>query len=669
MTDGELMQSQRGCKLLMLGILVTNLVACQNSSKQWLKEGDAIRQTMQQNQAVANQTQTQVAETADADSAGNAKIYQGQPLSAKRVTQSRSNDAPKPVASGGDIFLSFADTPIADVVQMILGDQLGKKYTIQPNVTGSVSLSNQMGMNKSDLIPTLSALLDSVDAQLIETEGEYQVVAGAKKKRVFTGANLEIIPLRYISAEQFDKLIRNYQVSTSVIQQGNLIAVSGSKTKLAQVRKVAKSFDVNWLQGMSVAIFPVENASAASVKRELTALFGSQIDSKVASAIRVVPIERTNSLLVIAAQTDYLKMVGDWVKRLDQLGGNNQFYIYRVQNGKASDLAKLIEAMFGSPKQSQSELTEPQQPTIKISNTPNDLRVVADESSNSLIITGSPHYFKQVRQAMLELDSAPLQVLVEAKIMELTLSDDLKYGIEWYLQGSRANTQTTGSLDFGTRGLGVTAPGFSYVLERAGQVRAALNALAGDSRLKVLSSPSLMVLNNQTASILVGDEVPVPTRQVISNISPEAPTINEIEYRNTGILLTVTPRVNSGGMVTMDINQEVSSVTRNTVSQIDAPTIQQRQLNSTVSIQSGQTVVLGGLIREQQSLSDSGVPVLKNLPGVGKLFSTTNDNVLRTELVALITPRVINNRQDTESITREYSEKMLGLQPILLSEL
>lgn len=662
------MQIERGWKLLLIGFFVVNLAACQNSSKQWLKESEEIRQTMQ-GQTAEVPSQQSGADKAIAEQAAQAQVYAGQPLAAQQVMQSKTAASPKPVASGGDIFLNFADTPIADVVQMILGDQLGLDYTIQPNVSGNVSLSNQTGMNKSDLIPTLSALLSSVDAQLIKTEDQYQIIAGAKQKRVFAGGNLEIIPLRYISAEQFEKIIKSYQVSTSVIKQGNLIAVSGSKAKLAQVRKVAKSFDVNWLKGMSVAIFPVENASVTSVKREISALFGNQIDSKVASAVRVVTIERSNSLLVIAAQTDYLKMVGEWVKRLDHLGGDNQFYIYRVQNGKASDLAKLVEAMFGSPKQQQTELTNSRQPAIKISNAPTNLRVVADESSNSLIITGSPHYFKQIRQAMIELDSAPLQVLVEAKIMELTLSDDLKYGIEWYLQGSRANTQTTSSLDFGARGLGITAPGFSYVLERAGQVRAALNALAGDSRLKVLSSPSLMVLNNQTASILVGDEVPVPTRQVISNISPEAPTINEIEYRNTGILLTVTPRVNSGGMVTMDINQEVSSVTRNTVSQIDAPTIQQRQLNSTVSIQSGQTVVLGGLIREQQSLSDSGVPVLKSLPGVGKLFSTTNDNVLRTELVALITPRVINNRQDTESITREYSEKMLGLQPILLSEL
>jgi general secretion pathway protein D len=178
-----------------------------------------------------------------------------------------------------------------------------------------------------------------------------------------------------------------------------------------------------------------------------------------------------------------------------------------------------------------------------------------------------------------------------------------------------------------------------------------------------------MVLNNRTASILVGDEVPIPTRQAVSNISPDAPTVNEIEYRNTGILLTVSPRVNSGGMVTMDISQEVSSVVNNTSSQIDAPTIQQRQLNSTVSIRDGQTVVLGGLIREQTSNREAGVPLLKDIPAIGKLFSTTNNESKRTELIILITPRVIYNQQDTDAITKEYRQKMIGLRPIPLSEL
>lgn len=579
---------------------------------------------------------------------------------------------------GGDIVLNFRNIPIEEAVQMILGDQLGKDFSISPQVQGQVSLNNKEGLDHSDLVPILEALLSTVNARLVIEGSNYSIAPGAKNATPLSQSNLEIIPLRFIDAAEFAKLLDGYQVSATPIKNGNLLALNGSSNRIRQVRELARSVDINWLKGMSIGIFPVQNTSAATLRNELLELFGNKIDKEQAQALRIMAIDRSNSIMVIANQNEYIQMMGDWVKRLDKAGGesNQTFFIYRVQNGRAGDLAKLLESMFSSrfhrsDRQSSDDESYKNEQRISPQNASNNnFRVVADESTNSLIITGSPHYFKAVREAMKQLDSTPLQVLVEARIMELTLADDLKYGLEWYLNGSRGSASTSGGLNFRNIGaIGAVQPGFSYVVERAGEVRAALNGLADDSRLKVLSSPSLMVLNNRTASILVGDEVPIPTRQAVSNISPEAPTVNEIKYRNTGILLTVSPRVNSGGMVTMDISQEVSSVVNNTSSQIDAPTIQQRQLNSTVSIRNGQTVVLGGLIRDENSTRDAGVPLLKDIPGIGKLFSTTNNASKRTELVVLITPRVISNEKDTDAISNEYKEKMIGLRPIPLNQL
>jgi len=206
------------------------------------------------------------------------------------------------------------------------------------------------------------------------------------------------------------------------------------------------------------------------------------------------------------------------------------------------------------------------------------------------------------------------------------------------------------------------------VLRKADEVRLAINALAEDARINVLSSPALMVLNNQTASIRVGDEVPIPTRQSTSNIDPDAPTVNEIEYRNTGVLLAVTPRLNANGLITMDVDQEVSNVTETTTSDIDAPTFLQRHISSSIAINSGETVVLGGLIREQQSNNDSGIPVLHRLPGIGKLFGTTTRTTQRTELVVLITPRAVYEPKDLRAVTEEYQRKMMGLAPALTEQ-
>ncbi|MFT7528346.1 MAG: general secretion pathway protein D [Arenicella sp.] len=597
-----------------------------------------------------------------------ARIFHGEAISVPGL----GSNEPKSLQQSqiGDIILRFSNTPVRDVVRIVLGDYLEKSYTVADDVQGQVSLNNQNGVRKKDLLPILETLLSSVDARLTTNSNGYQIVSGALTSLPAGLTNLQLIPLRYIDAPEFVKVLDSLPVTAIAMTSGNLVAVSGTKQQIQQVQNLAKSFDVNWFKGVSVGLFPVKNTSAETIKSELLALLGQELEQDKASNIRLMAIQRSNNLMVIARQADLIEMTGDWIKRLDTVGGSNNehFFIYQVQNGRAADLALLLEKMFSGDQHRLEQDTPPgfEPKTEPQLHDNSAFRVIADDSTNSIIVTGGPQYYHVVRQAMKKLDIVPLQVLVEARIMELTLSDGLQYGLEWFLNGSRSSSKTSSSLDFGLAGMNAIQPGFSYIIERAGEVRTALNALANDSRLKVLSSPSLMVLNNRRASILVGDEIPIPTRQVVSTISPEAPTVNEIEYRNTGILLVVTPRVNSGGMVTMDISQEVSSVANNTVSDIDAPTIQQRRVNSTVSIRSGQTVVLGGLIREQDSKRESGIPILKDIPGLGKLFSSTNNTKQRTELVVLITPRVITTGPDANAITEEYQRKFLGLKPIPL---
>ena len=268
--------------------------------------------------------------------------------------------------------------------------------------------------------------------------------------------------------------------------------------------------------------------------------------------------------------------------------------------------------------------------------------------------------------AIRKLDVVPLQVLIEASILEVTLNDDLNYGVEWFFKNRLDSSYTgQGQLDLGDAGIAALAPGFSYtIISSAANIRIALNALEEVSEVNVLSAPSLMVLANHTATINVGDEIPIPTRQSISNIDPAAPTVNEIQFRNTGVTLEVTPRVNNSGLVTMEIKQEVSQAIDTTTSNIDAPTIQQRQISTTVAINSGETIVLGGLIQDIQSNSDSGIPFLYKLPLIGKLFGQTSDSARRTELIILLTPRVVRNNNDARQITDEFRRKLRSLPPI-----
>jgi general secretion pathway protein D len=276
----------------------------------------------------------------------------------------------------------------------------------------------------------------------------------------------------------------------------------------------------------------------------------------------------------------------------------------------------------------------------------------------------TPQEYRMVEAALRQLDIVPQQVLIEASIIEVTLTDELRYGVEWFFKGQFDNHRSQTKLDLGDAGISALTPGFSYaVIDASNVVRGVLNALASESKINVLSSPSLMVLDNQVAKINVGDEVPIPTRQSTSNINPDAPTVNEIEYRDTGVLLEVTPRIGQGGLVTMEISQEVSDVATTTSSGIDAPTIRKRAIASTIAVQSGDSVVLGGLIRDTRDRGESGIPILYKVPVLGKLFGTTGDTNRRTELLVLITPRAVRNQSETLSVTEEFRSKLKGLEP------
>lgn len=289
------------------------------------------------------------------------------------------------------------------------------------------------------------------------------------------------------------------------------------------------------------------------------------------------------------------------------------------------------------------------------------IRIVADTRNNALVVYATPAEYATINGALEKLDIVPLQVMIEATIAEVTLNDTLKYGVEWFFK--------TGNNSFSfsrlTTGLVQSAfPGFSYLFA-GDDARVAINLLAQVTDVKVISSPQLMVLDNESARLQVGDQVPIVTRTAVSVDNPDAPITSEIEYRDTGVILDIIPRVNAGGLVVLDIVQEVSDVATTTSSNIDSPTIQERQIASTVAINSGETVALGGLIRDTNDNSENGLPVLKDIPVLGNLFKTTSDSVRRTELIVLLTPRVIRDRQDARTVTDDLRKRLRALPPLV----
>lgn len=290
------------------------------------------------------------------------------------------------------------------------------------------------------------------------------------------------------------------------------------------------------------------------------------------------------------------------------------------------------------------------------------ISITSDDGNNSLVFYSTARQYGLIQDALHQLDVLPLQVLIEAAITEVTLNDKLQYGVEWRFSGSGGTaTLTQGT----TNALVQTFPGFSYFFANGnGNIAAALNELSDITHIKVLSAPKLMVLNNHTAALQVGDQVPVLQAQVTSTLTSDSAITNEVNYVSTGVILNVTPRVNDSGLVLLDLSQQVSSVAETTSSTINSPTIQQRMVQSSIAVKDGQTIALGGLIKDEDTQEKTGIPWLNEIPGLGFLFGATNNNHDRTELLVLLTPRVIRNKEDVKSITDELREKIHSVTPI-----
>jgi general secretion pathway protein D len=447
--------------------------------------------------------------------------------------------------------------------------------------------------------------------------------------------------------------------------------------------------------------------------------------------VSVSAIERLNAVLVTAMQPAYLAQVRTWVERLDQVGSGSarRLYVYRVQNGRAANLATVLQRAMGlestnTPTQgtgsasdifaarSNNDLTggsggagtlgrtppvllgalpgigqtqgaPPSQPagqgtltTASSSDTgseQNGMRITADEINNALVISATPDEYARIASALQQLDITPLQVVIDATIAEVDLTNQLQYGLQYYIQSGSFHGLLANPPSSSTSSTTTTAPagtplsifqGFSYLpgsnlaVTGANGSAVILQALSQLTNVQVLSSPNLLVLNNQAARIQVGDEVPIATQSAVSTLTPGAPQVNTIEYRDTGVILSITPRVNASGLVLLDIAEEVSNPGTTSTSTISSPTISQRRVTSSIAVSDGQTIALGGLIQDSRSNGKNGIPVLQDVPVLGFLFGTHSNSISRTELIVLITPHVIRGDGDARAITDELRRKV-----------
>ncbi|PIB53813.1 type II secretion system secretin GspD [Pseudomonas sp. 2822-17] len=635
---------------------------------------------------------------------------------------------------GGDIVFNFADQPIEAVINSVMGDLLHENYSIAQGVKGNVSFSTSKPVNKQQALSILETLLSWTDNAMIKQGSRYvilpanQAVAGKlvpemRVSQPSSGLSARLFPLRYISATEMQKLLKPFARENAFLlvdPARNVLSLAGTPEELANYQDTIDTFDVDWLKGMSVGVFGLQRASVAELMPELQKMFGPDSGMPLAGMVRFLPIERTNSVVAISSQPQYLSEVGDWIHTIDEGGGNEpQMYVYDVRNMKASDLAKYLRQIYGSgaikddtpakvaPGLRTATLSSPgtnstsgstpgglnttqpvvddeaQEPEAEDSAEPQTTegapaksldagtRITAQKSSNQLLVRTRPVQWKEIESAIKRLDNPPLQVQIETRILEVKLSGELDLGVQWYLGRLAGNSTSTtvanasgsqGALGGGGAGLGAADSLFySFV---SSNLQVALHALETNGRTQVLSAPSLVVMNNQPAQIQVGDNIPIS--QTTVNTGTSDTTLSSVEYVQTGVILDVVPRINPGGLVYMDIQQQVSDAQDQASTGSDTPTnprISTRSVSTQVAVQSGQTVLLGGLIKQDNAESVSAVPYLGKIPGLRWLFGNTSTSKDRTELIVLITPRVITSSSQARQVTDDYRQQMQLLKP------
>jgi general secretion pathway protein D len=623
--------------------------------------------------------------------------------------------APPVAETEGDITLNFDNHDLREVVQLILGDLLGVNYILDPAVQGTVTIQTSKPLRRDLLLPTLETLLRMNKAALVLADGVYRVLPvgsamqgslvpqlGDSSRPLPQGYSLRIVPLRYIGVTEMTEILKPLAPEGSIVRADpvrNLLILAGTSPELGSLLDTIEVFDVDWIKGLSVGVFRLEYGKVGEVAKQLDTLMGGKEGNPLAGLFRVVPLEATNSLLVITSQDRYLDRIGSWIERLDQAGGQGdeeRLYVYRVKHGDAENLASIIGQLFTGKgaetraparvapglqasriggQSTSGEKTTPaaagQGTTTRATRTAtaptsisleSGVSIVADAVNNSLLIRSTPSEYRKIREALDELDIQPLQVLVEATIVEVTLSGELRYGLQWFFTTRHGGKKGTWVQD-NEQGLGPLYPGFNWTLEgiTSGDVYAVLSAFAGDNLINVLSSPSIMVLDNRTAKIQVGNQVPILSQQQ-QGTSETDRVVNSIDYTDTGVMLSVTPRVTPGGLVIMDVEQQVSNVGEPpTGVVVDSPTISKRNIVSSVAVRHNQAVVLGGLIQDDTRSNQGGVPGLYNMPLLGWAFGQSSKSATRRELVVILTPRVITGEQDIERINDEFRGKLRGL--------
>lgn len=629
----------------------------------------------------------------------------------------------------GKFTVNVDQAGLPEAARLILGETLGYNYTIDPRVQGSITLVSNRPLSARELLSAFEAALRLSGAALIQSDGNFKIVALQEVldgemgtadigKGVSPGYGVNAIPLRHIGAGNLMELLDSFIARSGTVRAskaGNMILIRGPAEERRALVDVVLSFDVDWMKTQTASIVSLENGRAEDLASRIEQVFAEDSANAGPNALKVIPVPSLNGLIVIANSQAKVKRAINWIRRLDRESVDApNFYVYAVQNGNAVELARILNATFGTggsdagptadvapdtetmdvslestdtnpSDQSGSQPPEALQPgqqqpdaappvttgstssagagssggaaTYAIGNI---TRITPNPSNNTIVIRATPKEYRKILATLRQIDAAPTQVLITATIAEVSLNNQLRYGVQAYFKNNNIAIALAGSKPLPNGPvISPQFPGLNFLLGGISDPELVLDALSGITKVRIVSSPSLLVLENEVATIRVGDQIPIQSQTVATD---GGNFVNSFEYRDTGVILRVKPRVNANGVVTIDLGQELSAVLKGAAGVGNNPSFTQRSLTSKVSVNDQQTVLLGGLISGAEDGTRTTVPGSDKVPVIGDLIGTTDNTARRTELIVLITPKIIRDGKDAARESQELRNKMKNLQ-------
>ncbi|TAG06251.1 MAG: type II secretion system protein GspD [Betaproteobacteria bacterium] len=633
--------------------------------------------------------------------------------SGELVKPSKLVNPPVKTSSGAPVSLSFENGDVREIVRNILGDLLQENYIIDPRVQGTITMRTAKPIDRADVVPLLETILKANGFSLTKDGAYWRVLPASDAVRGLTtprlvnqvgsadrGTIVVIYPVKNIGAKELQRLVepfvRDPAAALRIDELRNFAYFTGTQNEIDRMLDLANMFDVSLLAGMSFSMVTLQQSDVKTVFAEYEKIIGQAAGNPFAGLLRMIPIERMNALLLVSPQASVVQEAQSWIERLDQGGdsGNGQkLFVYTLQYTQADKLQPVLQSALSgargstapaatvAPGQAAATLVSPMPGNAPASpgNTAapapaarpaapaggnnaqgsalaRNVSIVADKDRNALLIVATQSEYNAIESVIRKLDIAPKQVAIEVQIAEVSLTGDFQFGLQTYFKGKidGADNRMT-SRD----GLGSIAKGaFTYTWKKTDAIQAILNLSESKNMIRTIAQPTLITMENQKASFTSGTQISVRTQSTAA--SGTVGSTDSFQYINTGISINVTPRV-SGQNVFLEIQQEISDAGVAAEGNPNPP-ITKRSASTNVMVGSGDTMLMGGLFQEGGRTASSGLPVLSSIPVVGGLFGSQRWQSDRTELVLLLTPRVLNSADETNAAVDELRKRLQSLE-------